>query len=192
MNPVPTVVRSRLARVLVGVAKAIGVLLIGVALLLLLLVWSCSAPSDQSLSKRFQRHRAAFEALARMSQEDANVRVVTNEGWTSSQPDAVPSVRLDEYRRLFREIGANRGLEKDGAGNMYLMIHTEGFVTHGADKGLLYCVGPKEPEAQYSSYRYLPCEEQHEQGQHGQKRDGYDGYAYLRLARNWYIFEKWD
>jgi hypothetical protein len=195
MNRSAALVRSHPARVIIGAAKAMGLLLLSVALLLLLVVWSCAAPSDKSLSKRFQRHRSALEALARMSQEDGSVRVVTNDGstygWTSSQPGAIPGKRLDEYRRLFRDIGAKR-LDKDGEGDMYLEIHTGGFVTHGADKGLLYCVGPEEPKVHFSSYRYLPCEEQLQHGQEGQKGDGYDGCAYLRLAENWYIFEKWD
>jgi hypothetical protein len=130
-----------------------------------------------------------------MSKEDADVGVVTNDRWTyfwtSSQPGSISNERLDEYRRLFRGIGVIR-LEKDGAGNVYLEVHTEGFVTHGADKGLLYCVGPRGHDAEHGSYRYPPCTEQHEQGRQGQKGDGYEGYAYLRLAQNWYVIEKWD
>jgi hypothetical protein len=195
MDSAQTVARGLLGRVLVVVLRVVGLMMLGIILLLLLLMWSCASPSDKSLTKRFQRHRSQLETLVRMSQEDVEViRVADNftrvkDDWSWPRPESKWGITLErwnEYRRLFRKVGLNAGLEKDKVGNVYLIAHTEGIVAHGRSKGLVYCISSGDSDS-----AYLPCAEQHEEGQQGH-HDGYGGYSYRKLTQNWYIFEQWN
>lgn len=195
MDSAQTVAGYRLTRALIVVAKTLGFSLLSLVVLALLLMWSCAAPSDASLSRRFQRHRAELETLVRMSQEDANVvrvaetftRVKNNWNWPRPQSEwGVTPERWGQYRLLFTDVGLSAGLQKDEAGNVYLIVHTEGFVDHGSEKGFVFCGHVGKPDDVF-----LPCAEQHAEGKRGQ-HDGYEGSAYRRLADNWYIFESWD
>ncbi len=194
MDAAQKVARGRLANALIVVSKVVGVLLLSVVVLLLLLMWSCAAPSDKTLSRRFQVHRSELEALARMSQEDADVIRVADDftrlknDWGWPRPESkwgVTRDRWDEYRRLFREVGLSGGLDKDEAGNVFFIAHTEGFVTGGAAKGFVYCISAGDRDKSF-----LPCVEQRDQGQAGSQSD--KGSSYRKLSQNWYIFEAWD
>jgi hypothetical protein len=183
-----------MGRVLSAALKAAGLLLLGVVVIVLLLMWSCAAPSDASLTRRFHNHRSELETLARMSQEDADVIRVADDftrvknDWNWPRPQSkwgITPERWDQYRLLFSRVGLGAGLQKDEAGNVYFIVHTEGFVTHGAEKGFVYCGHAGNPDNVF-----LPCAEQRTEGHRGQ-HDGYEGNAYRKLADNWYIFENW-
>ena len=194
MDSAQTITRDRLTKVLILVWKVVGFSLLGIVVLAFLLMWSCAAPSDESLTRQFQHHRPELEVLVRMSQEDADVirvadgftRVNGDRDWPRPQSKwGITPERWNQYRLLFRKVGANAGLEKDEAGNVYFIVHTEGFATHGANKGFGYCSRAGNPDS-----AFLPCTEQRGEGRQGQR--GYEGRAYRRLNGNWYIFESWD
>ncbi len=193
MDSAQTVGRGWLGKAVIVVWKIVGFSLLGLVVLVLLLMWSCAAPSDASLTRRFQHHRSELETLVRMSQEDANVirvadgftRVKGDWNWPRPQSEwGITPERWDQYRQLFDKVGLSAGLEKDEGGNVYFIVHTEGFVTHAADKGLVFC-GRAGPENVF-----LPCAEQRAEGELGQ-HDGHEGNAYYRLTDNWYIIESW-
>jgi hypothetical protein len=195
MDSAQTAPRDRLTRVLIAVWKVVGVSLLGMFVLAMVLMWSCAAPSDASLTRRFQHHRSELETLVRMSQEDADVTRVADsftrvkDDWSWPRPESkwgITPERWEQYRLLFSNAGIGAGLQKDEAGNVYFIVHTEGFVTHGAEKGFVYCGRSGSPDNVF-----LPCAEQRAGGQRGQ-HDGYEGNAYRRLTDNWYIFENWD
>jgi hypothetical protein len=185
-------VAEGLARFLIIVAKILGVLLAGLALLVLVLMWSCAAPSDASLSRQFKRHRAEFDALSRMSQQEAEVIRITDDftglknNWAWPRPEAewgIRSGRWDQYRRLFRAAGVRDGLSKDEIGNVYFIVHTKGLVIGGKSKGLVrcFCFGD-------AGNVFLPCTEQRDRGQSGGPTEG---SSYRRLEADWYIYEEW-
>src|ERR1700735_5933854 len=121
MGSEQTVTHSRIAKAFIVVSKVIGVLFLGIVVLVLLLMWSCAAPSDNALGKRFQSHRFELEALARMSEEDADVikvadtliRLKNDRSWPRPESKwGITRERWDEYRRTSCVVGLI-GEEKD-------------------------------------------------------------------------------
>jgi hypothetical protein len=185
--------RGRFARFLIVAAKIFGALLFGLILLVFALMWSCAAPSDESLSRRFERHRAELEMLSHMFQQDTEViriaddftRVKNNWAWPRPEDEwGITSDRWDQYRRLFGAAGVKAGLEKDQVGNVYFIVHTEGFVTGGSSKGFVHCLSTGDV-----SKVFIPCAAQREEGRDGNQASG---SSYHKLAPDWYIFEEWD
>lgn len=189
------IIRGDLARVIGAAAKIVGLLLCGIVslfLLLMFLTWSCEVPSDAALRDQFQSHRSEFDALAVMSQEDAEgIRITNNFGnlennWGRARPTSKKGItreKWNEYRRLFRKVELS-GLDKDKAGNVYLIAATD-FVAGGATKGFVHCVNFGNRDK-----AFLPCVEQLDRGQ--AEETGNKGYSYRKLGQNWYIFEAWD
>jgi len=186
------VANGRFARFLIVAAKVFGVLLVGLVLLVLVLMWSCAAPSDKSLTTRFKRHRAEFDALSRMSQQEVDVVRIADDfiglrnKWAWPRPEAewgITRDRWDQYRRLFRAAGVGSGLERDEVGNVYLIVHTEGLVIGGRSKGLVRCSSVGNV-----GNVFLPCTERHDRGQSGKPTEG---SSYRRLEADWYIYEEW-
>ena len=183
-----------MAKLLVIALKVLGLFLLGIILLILLLMWSCAAPSDASLDRRFLRHRSELEALARMAQEDVNVIRVADDftrlsddwSWPRSESRwGITRAKWNEYRRLFKTVGVTTGWEKDEMGNVYFIAHTQGLSVGGGSKGFVRCFGSGGSEK-----AFLPCAEQKEKGQF-QDNTPPDGCRYLRIAPDWYIFEEW-
>jgi hypothetical protein len=184
--------KSRLAKLLIVAARIFGALLVGLVLLALAVMWSCAAPSDASLSKRFRSHRAEFDTLSRMSQQDSEVLRIDDDfiglknNWAWPRPEAkcwIAADRWNEYRRLFRSAGVSSGVSKDESGNVYFVVHTYGLVVGGSTKGLVHCLNTGD-----ALKVFLPCAEQRDRGQDGVKTEG---SSYRRLEADWYIFENW-
>jgi len=195
VGPAQRVVRGDLGRVTIGASKILGLLLLGIVslcLLFMFLMWSYGAPSDTSLKSQFESHRSEFDALARMSVEDADgVRITDNfetleNHWGWARPNSKKGMtreKWNEYRRLFRQVELS-GLDKDMAGNVYFVAHATDFVAR-ATKGFVHCLNSGAGDK-----TFLPCAEQHDRGQIEEAGD--KGYSYRRLDQNWYIFETWD
>ena len=107
-----------------------------------------SAPSDAALTQQFNRHRNELETLATMANEDSGMsRIARDFTWRRDsvawpRPESewgITEARWDQYRRLFRKVGATAGLIQDQQGNIYFLLHTEGSVVYGASKGFVYC-----------------------------------------------------
>jgi hypothetical protein len=180
-------------RFLIAVSKVVAFLLLGIVVVAFLLTWSCEAPSDESLGNRFRTHRSELETLVRMSQEDADVirvaddftRVKNDWGWPRPESKwGITRERWDEYRRLFHKVGLSGGFNKDEAGNVFFIAHSEGFVSGGSAKGFVHCVTVGDVDKTLP-----PCKEQRYQGQVGQPDKG---SSYRELSPDWYIFETWD
>lgn len=187
-------VRGPMANPLVVALKVLGLFLLGLVLLVLLLMWSCAAPSDASLDRQFLRHHSDFDALSRMSQEDVNVVRVADDftrlknDWSWPRPEScwgITAARWNEYRRLFKAAGVSTGWEKDELGNVYFIAHTHGLSIGGGSKGLVRCFSSGDPEKTFP-----PCTERKEKGQSKNDTNS-DGYSYRRIGPDWYIFEEW-
>jgi hypothetical protein len=195
MDSAQVVVRGDLARVVVAVAKILRRLLLGIVSLffvLMFLMWSCGTPSDTTLRSQFESHRFELDALALMSQEDADgIRITDNFkrleskwGWARIKSKrGITREKWNEYRRLFRKVDL-RGFDKDQLGNVYFVAATD-FVAGGTTKGFVHCINFGDHDK-----TFLPCVEQRD---HGQVEEAGDkGNSYRKLGQNWYIFETWD
>jgi hypothetical protein len=190
------VVRGDLARVAVAASKILGRLLLGITalgLLLMFLTWSCGGPSDTTLRSQFQSHRSELDALARMSQEDADgIRITDNferleNDWGTARPKpkrGITRAKWNEYRRLFHEAEL-RGFDKDKAGNVYFVAFATDFVSGGTTKGFVHCVNFGDRDK-----AFLPCVDQRDRGQ--VEEADHKGYSYRKVGQNWYIFETWS
>src|SRR5690348_11180832 len=69
-------------------------------------------PSDARLEKRFLGHRASFEALRRMSDDDSQYLRIASDFAQSRDGATVdlPPQRWKEYRRLFRDASLEDGI----------------------------------------------------------------------------------
>ncbi len=160
----------------------------------LVMAWAWSAPSDETLARQFNRHRDDLETLALMAKEDSVMGRIAYDftsrqgsvAWPRPESDrGITAARWDQYRRLFRKVGATAGLSQDQEGNIYFLMHTEGSVVGGASKGFVYC---QRTEALPGLI--LPCSEQRD---FGKRDDGYGNAAeYRRLSDHWYIYSDRD
>lgn len=182
---------QRLARLLAwGVAGTVAVGW-GAALAL---GWVWSAPSNAALTRQFNRHRNELETLATMANEDSGMsRIASDFTWRRDsaawpRPESewgITQARWDQYRELFRQIGASEGFIRDQRGNIYFLVHTEGSVVGGTSKGFVYC---RTTEA--SADTFVACSEHRD---FGRRDDGKgNGSEYRRLSERWYIYSDWD
>ena len=129
-------------------------------------------PSDRELLAHFDRHRATFDQLARMTQADKGLERV-DDNWTS--PDApltgsVSASRLAAYRRLLRNAGVPRGFRAtaDGTEVDFYYWLTGSAISSDTDKGYAYLTKPPphvlssldpchpdDPDEQVTAYRYI-------------------------------------
>jgi hypothetical protein len=158
------------------------------------LEWAWSAPSDEALTKQFNKHRGELETLVAMTEQDSAVSLIAYDfidrrdtgAWPRPKSEwGITEDRWNEYRALFRKIGLGRELIKDEQGNIYFMFHSDGSVVTGSSKGLVYC-----PKAEATESRYLPCIEQRDSGKSGDEKG--NGSQYHRLSEHWYIYSDWD
>src|SRR5437899_17224 len=123
---------------------------IGVAALLLIVVWVFLPPSDSALVSRFGEHRDELQRLVQMANSDAQFvqigpsLVKTVDGREYGAPEAqsvLSQARWAEYRRLFQAAGLNDGLYRSPTtGDVFLSAHTLDKIDPvGSYFGYLYC-----------------------------------------------------
>ena len=109
--------------------------------------------SDADLKRQFLAHRTDFEKLVTMLQEDSHLtRIAPDFTWLDDnvawprKDIGVSAVRWDEYRGLFRAVGAPLGLIRDpDTARVFIPIVSEGLVPTGHCKGLVYSPKPLSP-----------------------------------------------
>lgn len=103
-------------------------------------------PSDEVLRMRFLAHRVDFERLAVMANEDSHLtRIAPDFTWLDDDVSwprknvGISEQRWDDYRQIFRRVGASEGMIKYTNPNLILFpITTIGSVPSGVEKGLAY------------------------------------------------------
>jgi hypothetical protein len=140
--------------------------------------------SDADLVANFERHRSAFDRIARMAEEDRNLYRLDEDFFRGGEgADGVPvtPARWNEYRRLFGEADVPDGFRKPAGSPEMLMLFSslQGFVTSGTAKGYAYSrqeLGPLVASLDHP-----------ESGSHAQ-----GARAFVRLADGWYLFFEWS
>ncbi|HKY28341.1 MAG TPA: hypothetical protein VJM12_10430 [Pyrinomonadaceae bacterium] len=87
-------------------------------------------PSDAVLVERFYAHRADFEKLVIMFNEDTDlVRITAKNAFLEKGGSRqLPKERLDEYHRLLKILRLNGGIQRDRDG-IVLIASLKGLVT---------------------------------------------------------------
>ncbi|HMS11252.1 MAG TPA: hypothetical protein PKE66_17315, partial [Pyrinomonadaceae bacterium] len=122
--------------VIAGVVSAIVLTFVGVVAYFIYTFPSFNEyphQSDEVMLSRFHEHRAEFERLRAMAEEDDVMRRV-DDTWTG--PANLPDARVAKYRRLFKLVGTPRGISKYRDQNkVVFLVSTLGWVASGSSKG---------------------------------------------------------
>lgn len=167
-------------------------LALSVAAVLALAAANRRSMSDEAVQTRFFLHRADFERLVVMVNEDNHlIRIAPDFTWlddNSSWPRkdvGISVLRWNGYRQLFRSVGARDGvIKRDSPTRIIFPITTGGLVPSGFAKGLVYSQMPLSPVLKSLDER--PPDE---------LRDGPDHshiLVYKPIDNHWYIYyEQW-
>jgi hypothetical protein len=101
--------------------------------------------SDEELIANFQSHKAEFNRMLQMINEDKDLARVDYD-WTSPENPRTVGIsqeRIDEYRSLFRRAGVPRGFSAfQSKDSIEFIASSQGLAVSGSSKGYLYA---KEP-----------------------------------------------
>ncbi len=154
-------------------------------------VW-LSFPSDKSLRARFLAHRADFEKLTIMANEDSRLtRIAPDFTWLDDnvawprKDIGITKERWNEYRQLFHTTGASIGIDKGiNPSRIFFPIVSRGIVPTGATKGFVYSQAPLSPVLK--SLDKAPPDELYEGPDHNHV------LVYKLIEDHWYIYyEEW-
>jgi hypothetical protein len=113
-------------------------------------------PSDDALRARFVTHRADFEKLVAMANEDNRLtRISPDFTWLDDdvawprKDVGISEERWNDYRKIFRRVGASEGIAKGTNPTQIIFpIMSRGLVPAGATKGLVYSQASLNPVLQ--------------------------------------------
>ena len=150
----------------------------------------CFFHPDIDFKLQFYEHEADFEKLVAMAREDPQMtRIAEDFTWLDTDVSwprdniGISNERWDEYRKLFRKVGAHDGIvNRPDISQVIFLIVEQGIVPAGQAKGIVYSYKPVIPVLS-SLDRRPPWEMYDSKG---------DITAYTRITGNWYIyFEDW-
>jgi hypothetical protein len=135
-------------------------------------------PPDRELIANFRQHQGEFEQLAKMLQTDKALTRV-DQDWTdpnSPQSIGVSQSRIDEYRRLLRDVKTPRGFQTPGNPNdiEFYYFMTGSAISSDTDKGYAYLVTPPP----HPLTNLDDCQPDEKNGI----------TAYRHIQGNWYLF----
>ena len=171
--------------------------IVGVGVALVAAAVALAAPhspstSDEALQARFLAHRADFEKLAAMANEDKHLsRIAPDFTWLDDDVSwprkdvGISEQRWNDYRQLFQKVGTTDGIiRNEDSPGIFIPIFSQGLVPSGCEKGLVYSQTPLTPILNSLDKR-IP----HKLG------DGPDRshvLAYKHIEGPWYIFyQQW-
>jgi hypothetical protein len=183
--------RSRRFGVRIATAiLAVPIVLIGILSAVLRLTIFTEPPTLAELRSEFQSKRPALETIVRMSDEDQSFsRVASNFFWADA---ATPGARLSEprwelYREVFSRTGVKLGLQRDGAGNVFIIVDSVGLLNRGHATGFLYCQSTKS----VNGLGFYPCFLNQEIGHRDyDPRTRDEAYSFRKLDNRWYAYDE--
>jgi len=140
-----------------------------------------SLPPIAELARDFPARHATLDTLRQMSSLDSHVNRIapdftnldTDINWP--RPDSLlgfSRARWDEYRRLFKRVGSERGLGRAADGRIYITIKAVGLSLGGESVGYVWC--PTPPTPLVPSLDSLPLGKE---------------VRYQPLTNGWYLFK---
>lgn len=137
-------------------------------------------PKDEDLVGKFHAHKAEFEQLLQMFQDDKGLGRVSD----FTRPENPESIgisreRIREYQRLFRKAGLEAGIEGyDEKEIIWFHASSQGLAVTGSGKGYAYT--RKRPETvvdNLDSYW---------------SKDGKSFTAFRHIEGNWYLYFEYE
>jgi hypothetical protein len=157
---------------------------------ILLLMWSCTPPSLETLQRRFPKQRKDLETILAMSNQDSQLLRIDPD-WLATasaqymqydKASGITEKRWNEYRRLFSRNNITQGIQRvPDSDDAFILVKSEGLLNRGFSNGYLYC-GARPV------HRYPPCTRSSESGSHEFEGPGDEGYSFIKLDGGWYAF----
>ena len=171
-------------------------IVVSVVLLLVGAFWYSSIhPSDASLERLFYDHRAEYERIVRMMDEDIHmVRIADDftrkdDDWNEERPESqwgISKARWDQYREIFRLAEVPTGTQRGSKScDVEIIAWTFGLAVAGSSLSFVHCGKPSRDLVN----DYLPCLERKDSG--SKVEDG-TLIRYRKIQPDWYIYEFTD
>lgn len=178
-----------------SVLKVMGIIAGGIVAILatglLLILWSCTPPSLNTLAKRFPSQQHDLESLIKMSNQDSQLSVI-DPSWLMTQDGhqylgydpatRITQERWEAYRRIYGKDGITQGIRRYKEGDAFIIIKSEGILDNGYSNGYLYC-GPGP------MHTYPPCSSNQSRGKHPYSA-GSEAYSFIKVADHWYVYSQ--
>ena len=124
------------------------VILLLTLFLIVFFISGCGHPSDQELITNFDDHRAEFEELLSMFQNDMELGL-TRVGAGFTRPADVTSIgiteeRIAEYYRLFKILSLPDGIGGSPGKTIHFHSSSSGYGDAGSTKGYIYTKAPAD------------------------------------------------
>lgn len=169
---------------------AAPILVIGILLAVLRLTIFREPPTLTELQSAFQAKRPALETIIHMSDEDQNFSRIAPDflrAGTATSKARLAEPRWQLYREVFSRTGVKLGLQRDEAGNVFIMVDSVGLLNRGHTTGYVYCHAPKSA----SDLGYYPCFLNQEKGHREyDPRTRDEAYSFLKLDSLWYAYDE--
>ncbi len=109
--------------------------------------------SDEALRARFITHRADFERLVAMTNDDSHLtRIAPSFTWLDDDVAwprknvGISEQRWDDYRQMFQKVAASKGIDRYTNPTLVMFpIVSVGLVPSGVEKGLAYSPASLSP-----------------------------------------------
>jgi hypothetical protein len=164
-------------------------------------------PSLAKLTQDFPTKRADLGAILRMSNEDVHFSRIApdfldRDSKSGDQPSDThpvfgrymkgdPKAGLSEerwkaYRKIYSRNGIKLGVQRDLAGDAFIMVDSVGFLDRGHATGYLHCA-----QTTNNTYRFEPCTLHREKGEHKYDPNTHEeGYSFQRIEGDWFAFDR--
>jgi hypothetical protein len=141
--------------------------------------WLLPLTSDARLEAVFRRNKGDFETLVRMSNEDSRFRRISLEFTHPRDHAGFPQARWTEYRRLFKKLGLEAGITREGPPTTIFFDATgRGFVFGEEIKGYVYSETPPSPLVKSLDHGIPP----------EVPVDPHGTWAFKVIEKNWYLY----
>jgi hypothetical protein len=195
-----------------GIRILTGALTIPILLIVVVagLLWWAQPPSLSALQSKFASRHSDLETILRMSNEDANFTRIAPDfldrdadgqfaagRFRAGDPKAgLPESRWKAYRNIYAKNGIQLGIQRDNAGDAFIMVNSFGLLNDGHTSGYLYCASTPVPIS--DAARFQPCVLHQEKGRHNfdpntPQNDNYfqaEGYLFQKLDEHWFAYDE--
>jgi len=198
--------QRKIARIVALVSISTGFLVVAGGVIYVRFVFFKEPPTLSELQRKFPGRRKDLEMILRMSNEDAPFsRIAADFLYRDALPGeavageaffgefmrddpkaGLPKERWDRYRTLYSRNDIKLGIQRNQAGDAFIMADSVGLLNRGHATGYVYCAGPVATDA----LRYEPCTSNRDADRHVYTGDGTEGFAFQKVADRWYVYDQ--
>ena len=179
--------KARIATLILAIPPAIIIVL----LLLLRFTVFREPPTLGELQRAFPSREVALKQIVRMSDEDGDFWRIApsflSVGHVPNETEqTLPQARWDAYRAIFARSEIKLGIERDTAGDIFIIVDSVGILNRGHATGYLYCAPTTAKRPAYD-----PCALNQENGRREYDPKTRDAaYSFRKIADRWYAYDE--